>query len=388
MIPEEFQDIAPYEDSQFSEKISALVKEPGFEHAVRYVMPDVDYPDFCRQLLQVKSQDVFQCNIMAQFLEMLVRKTTAGLYPIGFDRLRQGCAYTFITNHRDIVLDASFLNLSLIKSGHPTCEIAIGDNLLIFKWIEDLVKINKSFIVKRNLRMTQALEAARQLSGYMHYCIESKHSSTWIAQREGRAKDSNDITQESLIKMLSLAGGGSTLENLRSLNITPTAISYEFDPCDYLKATEYLSRRRNPDFHKCERDDLKSMETGILGYKGKVYFTVGRGVNDYLDSIDATLDRQTVIHEVATLIDRTIHRGYHIFPCNYIAYDRLEKNNRFSDRYTEADVDYFRNYLNGQLDKVSLPDITGEERRYMKSMMLGMYAFPLHNQLAAEEAKL
>lgn len=383
MIPEEFQDIAPYEDSRFVKIIQSLIEEPGFEHAVRYVMPDVDYSVFCRQLMQVKTQEAFQREIMAPFLEMLVRKTTAGLHPIGFETLKRDEAYTFITNHRDIVLDASFLNLSLLKSGHSTCEIAIGDNLLIFKWIEDLVRINKSFIVKRNLPMIKALEAAKQLSGYMHYCIEKKRESTWIAQREGRAKDSNDLTQESLIKMLSLAGGGTTIQNLIALNITPTSISYEFDPCDYLKAKEYLSRRRNPDFHKCEQDDLKSMETGILGYKGKVYFTVSKPINESLCTLDINMDRSSAVHEVALEIDHAIHCGYHLFPCNYIAYDRLEQSDCFKSKYTEDDVTYFRNYLDRQLDKVDLPDITPEERQYMKNMMLGMYAYPLHNKLAA-----
>lgn len=382
MIPEEFQDIAPYDDGMFAEKLSSLVKEPGFEHAVRYAMPDVDYKAFSRQLTEVKSQDEFQRKVMWPFLDMLEAKTTAGVHARGFDKLKDGTPVTFMTNHRDIVLDASFLNLCLLRDDLPTCEIAIGNNLLIFGWIEDLVRINKSFVVKRNLKLTKALEAAKQLSGYMHYCIGKKHESTWIAQREGRAKDSNDLTQESLLKMLALAGGGSVIDNLRSLNITPTSISYEYDPCDYLKATEYLSKRRNPDFHKSERDDLLSMETGILGYKGRVYFTVGDCINPELDKIDANADRPTIFHTVASIIDRRIHNGYYLFPCNYIAYDYLEKSNRFRDSYTDDDVIRFRAYLDKQLDKVELTDVTAEERQYMKNMILGMYAFPLHNYLS------
>ncbi|MDE6801728.1 MAG: acyltransferase [Muribaculaceae bacterium] len=383
MIPQEYQDIAPYDSDIFAERLRSLVKEPGFEHAVRYVMPDVDYPAFCRELLSVDSQYEFQHKVMLPFLEMLVAKTTDGVFARGFDTLSHDKAVTFITNHRDIVLDASFLNWCLLKDGFPTCEIAIGNNLLIFNWIEDLVRINKSFIVKRNLKLTKALEAARQLSGYMHYCIEEKHVSTWIAQREGRAKDSNDLTQESLLKMLALGGNGSPIENIKSLNITPTSISYEYDPCDFLKATEYLNRRRDPDFHKSEHDDLLSMETGILGYKGRVYFTVGECINDKLDALDPELDRQTVFHEIAAIIDKTIHRGYYLFPCNYIAYDYLEKSRRFADKYTEKDVEDFRQYIDRQLDKVRIHDVTEEERQFMKNMVLGMYAFPLHNALAA-----
>lgn len=385
MIPEEYKDIAPYEDHEFESKMQELVKEPGFEHAVRYVMPDVNYPEFTSGLLQVKNKHDFQRHIMVPFLEMLVMKTTAGLKGVGFDRLDNSFSRTYISNHRDIVLDASFLNLCLVRAMHHTSEIALGDNLLIYNWIEDLVKLNKSFIVKRNLRVTKALEAARQLSGYMHYCIETKHESTWIAQREGRAKDSNDLTQESLIKMLTLGGGGTPVENIRSLNITPISISYEYDPCDFLKATEYLQKRRNPEFHKSKRDDLLNMETGILGYKGHVVFTAGDCINDQLDSIDKNADRQECIHAVAMAIDKTIHRGYHIFPCNYIAYDRIEKTDRFAGLYTDEDVRKFDSYLNGQLDKVELTDVSEEERAFMADMIHMMYANPLRNKIAAEQ---
>lgn len=165
-------------------------------------------------------------------------------------------AYTFITNHRDIVLDASFLNLGFIREGKPTSEVAIGDNLLIYDWITDLVKLNGSFIVKRNVGITSALEAARQLSGYIHHAVKDKKESIWIAQREGRAKDSDDRTQESVIKMLALGGNGSFINNLASLNITPVAISYEYDPNDYLKAREFLLRHRDPSFRKSQHDDL------------------------------------------------------------------------------------------------------------------------------------
>lgn len=384
MIPQEYKDIAPYEDEEFESKMQELVKEPGFEHAVKYVMPDVNYPEFTGELLKVTSKHDFQQSIMVPFLEMLVKRTTAGLSGVGFEKLDINVPRTYITNHRDIVLDASFLNLCLVRSNNHTSEVALGNNLLIYNWIEDLVKLNKSFIVKRNVRVTQALEAAKQLSGYMHYCIDTKHESTWIAQREGRAKDSNDLTQESLIKMLTLGGGGTPIENIRMLNITPVSISYEYDPCDYLKATEYLHKRRNPDFHKCERDDLLSMETGILGYKGHVIFTAGECINSRLDGISLNADRQECIHTVAAAIDNKIHCGYHIFPSNYIAYDRIEKTHRFTDCYNDKDVESFDAYINRQLDKVEITDVNSEEREFMTDMIYQMYANPLRNKLIAE----
>ena len=198
--------MAPYRGEQFIAALNRLVNDPGFEHAVRYVMPDVDYPEFVKSLLQVRDQNEFQTKVMGHFLEMLAASTTRGLSMDGEDNCEPGVSYTFISNHRDIVLDPSFLNLGFIRLGKPVTQVAIGNNLLIYEWIADLVKVNRSFIVKRDAKIVQALEAAKQLSAYIHFTITKLKESVWIAQREGRAKDSNDLTQESLIKMLALAG--------------------------------------------------------------------------------------------------------------------------------------------------------------------------------------
>ncbi len=386
IIPGQFADIAPYTDLEFRSKMSELVNEDGFEHAVRYVMPDVDYPEFIKQLLELKSQDQFQRQVMGDFLELLAKTTTDGISIDGLDKCKAGESYTFITTHRDIGLDASFLNLCFIRNNMPLTQVAIGNNLLIYEWISDLVKLNRSFIVKRDVQRLQALDAARQLSAYIHYTINTLKESVWIAQREGRAKDSNDVTQESLVKMLSLDGGGSIKENILAVNLMPVSISYEFDPNDYLKAREFLLKRRDPDFKKSKRDDLFSMETGLLRHKGRIHFRIGNCINDELRKYEGGEDRAHVVHETCRLIDRTIHCGYNIFPCNYIAYDEVSGSARFSDRYTAADVERFDEYINKQLDKVDVDNVTSEEREYMRHMMLSMYANPLRNQLAAMEA--
>ena len=381
-LPAEFEDIAPYDDSQYREKIAALVKEPGFEHAVRYILPDVDYPEFTQNLLKVTNQDDFQYKVMGPFLELLVKTTTNGLTCDGLRNIASDTSYTFITNHRDIVLDASFLNLCFIRAKMPITQVAIGNNLLIYDWITDLVKLNRSFIVKRNVGLKEALQASRQLSAYIHYVINERHESVWIAQREGRAKDSNDITQESLIKMCGLEPGKSTKDNILGINLLPVSISYEYDPNDYLKAREFLLKRRDPEFKKSKRDDLFSMETGILKYKGRVHMRFGRCINAELEQFKGE-ERLEVVRETCRIIDRAIHCGYKIFPCNYIAYDELENDGQFADCYNEEDVRQFNDYINRQLDRVDIPDVTPEEREYMRSMMLGMYANPLRNQLAA-----
>lgn len=384
----DFSDIAPFDDDVFADKIASLVKEPGFEHAVRYVMPQVDYSDFVKTLLTIKDKETFQHRIMWPFLEMLSEKTTAGITSGGIDNLKPDMAYTFVTNHRDIVLDASFLNLCFLRAGLTTSEVAIGNNLLIYEWISDLVKLNKSFIVKRGLRLTKAYEASRHLSAYIHYAVDTKHQSVWIAQREGRAKDSNDLTQEALVKMLGIAGDGTITQNIRALNVVPVSISYEYDPNDFLKAREFLLRRLDPEYKKSQRDDLFSMETGLLQYKGRVHFEIGRCINDELDKIDRTADRIEAAKKICSIIDCNIHLGYHIYPVNYIAYDILHNENKpslYHEFYTEEDKAAFETYIEKQLDKVTLPDseISELDRAYMREMMYNMYANPLKNKVQA-----
>lgn len=377
----DFSDIAPLDDDIFHATMSRLVKEPGFLHALKYAMPEKDQPALINDLLKINNKYDFQHQIMFPFLEMLANTTTNGITLGGIKHLNPALNYTFITNHRDIVLDASFLNLAFLRRDLPTSEVAIGNNLLIFDWISDLVRLNKSFIVKRDTGLREGLLAAKKLSAYIHHCLLEKHESVWIAQREGRAKDSSDHTQESLIKMLALAGEGSFMNHLKEINLMPVAISYEYDPNDYLKAKEFLLKRRHPDFKKSQRDDLFSMETGMLQYKGKVHFQLTPRINGKIDQIGNFKDNNTAAKYVVKLIDQAIHRSYMIFRINYIAFDLLHSTDRFAEYYTHERRDEVINYFNSQLDKIDLPDISSEEREYMMTMMLTMYANPLKNKL-------
>ncbi len=379
--PIDFSDIAPYSDEVFHNKMEQLVKEPGFLHALNYTMPKEDVPVLIDELLKIDNKHDFQFKVMFPFLEMLAKTTTSGITLGGIKYYNPGLCYTFITNHRDIVLDASFLNLAFLRRNMPTSEVAIGNNLLIYDWITDLVRLNKSFIVKRNTRLREALEAARKLSAYIHHCILDKHESVWIAQREGRAKDSSDHTQESLIKMLGIAGEGPFMEKLKEINLMPVAISYEYDPNDYLKVREFLLKRRDPNYKKTQHDDLFSMETGLLQFKGKVHFQLTPRINTRLDQIGDFTDNQRAAKCVGSIIDQAIHRSYEIFPINYIAYDQLYNTKRFRRKYTDQQLDESLAYFERQLDKIELPDITTEERTYMREILLTMYANPLRNKL-------
>ena len=382
MEHDQFADIRPYDDHLFKEKIAALVREPGFEHAVRYVMPDVDYEAFVKNLLTVETQNDFQIKVMGPFLEMLAAATTHGVSMDGIENYVPG-AHVFVTNHRDIVLDASFLNLCFIRAKMPLTQVAIGNNLLIYDWITDLVKLNRSFIVKRDVKVREALDTAKHLSQYIHHAVLDQKESIWIAQREGRAKDSNDRTQESVVKMLSLGGqSDNVIDNLMELNIMPVAISYEYDPNDYLKATEFLRRRRDPEYKKTKRDDLFSMETGLLRQKGRVHFHLGGCINDILRPLRDE-SRTEVARKVCSVLDSSIHCGYRIYPCNYIAYDEVFGTSHLGNGYTEDDRKAFNEYLEKQLDKVELKDVSPEERAFMRKTMLVMYSNPLQNQKTA-----
>ena len=381
-IPQEFADVCPFNDSEFNEKVALLVNEPMFRSVVNYAIPGVDYDIFVKKLLSLKGKDDFQVQIMKPFLETLVKNTTDGLTLSGEDNYEKGKSYTFISNHRDIVLDASFLNLGLIGVDRPTTEVAIGNNLLIYEWISILVRLNKSFIVKRDLISRQRLEGAMQLSNYVHFALSKKKQSVWIAQREGRAKDSDDRTQESLLKMLGMGGEGKTFySRIKELNLLPLSISYEYDPNDYLKAKEFLMKKRDSSFKKSKEDDLLSMSTGIMGYKGHVHFEIMPCVNFKLDEVSTDIDKAELLNIVKTEIDKSIYKGYKLYPCNYIAYDMVHNTSKFlNSDYAIEDKDRFVAYVENQLKKIDI-ETTEEEKEYMRNMIYAMYYNPLKNKL-------
>lgn len=380
----DFSDIAPYPYNEFKSNIKRLVDEAGFEHAIRYIMPEVDYEAFKNMLLSVDNIEDFQRNVAGNFLEYLAQKTTAGVEASGLENVKDGCSYTFISNHRDIVLDASFLNMCFIRSDKPVTQIAIGNNLLIYEWISDLVRINRSFIVKRDTKRLEALKVATHLSEYIHFTIDKSKESVWIAQREGRAKDSNDVTQESLLKMLTLGGSKNPCESLCELNILPVSISYEYDPNDYLKVKEFVLRHRDPEFKKSQHDDLFSMETGILQFKGHVHFTINNYINPVLEE-HTDKDRNEIVSIARQAIDREIHSGYKIYPINYIAYDLLNDTKEFTEHYNSEQEKEVEEYFQKQASRIDIDDITEEERHFMRRMFLTMYANPLINKIEAQQ---
>ena len=376
-----FDDIAPLCDKDVSSTIQELLVDPGFVHAVKYVFPDMNWDDFSAEMSKYKSKFDFQSRMISPFVWGIARKTSSSVNDSGFESLEPNKQYLYLSNHRDIVLDAGILNILLHEKGVSTTEIAIGDNLFVFPWIEKLVRLNKSFVVRRGVSVRQMLEVSRHLADYIHYAITEKKESVWLAQREGRAKDSNDRTQESLLKMLALSpADGSFINNLIELNIIPLSISYEYDPCDYLKAQEFQLKRDNPEYKKTQKDDLLNMETGLLGFKGEIHFQFGQGINDKLEEIK-NVERKLQVSAAAQCIDKEIHLNYRIFPCNYIAFDLLNGSNRFESMYNKTQSEEFKAYIDKQIDKIKIPN---KDIDYLWSSMMVMYSNTLKNQLHAK----
>lgn len=378
-----FEDIRPLNQDEVQAAIEELLASEEFRHALRYVKPDLDWDQLSAAMRACKTKEQFKSTLAYDAVMTVAKKTTFSLTISGRSRLPEGKpACTFISNHRDIVLDASFLNVMLYDVGYGMTQVAIGDNLLIRPWIKTFVRLNNSFIVKRGVSVRQMLEVSDTLSAYINHTIKDTKESIWIAQREGRAKDSNDRTQPSVLKMLCMAGGKDIIGNLKSLNIVPVAISYEFDPCDYLKAQEFQLKRDNPEYHKTQRDDLLNMETGILNNKGRVHFTISQLINDQLDQLDPNMDRNELFAAVASIIDKEIYRHYRFYPNNYVAYDLLSGTRRFSDHYGLKDKRTFEEYLQKQLDKIVIPN---KDENFLRKKILEMYANPLKNFLALKD---
>ena len=377
-IPEQFDPIRPFEPDELPDVFDRLLQNEQFSSVLAYLYPDVPKEALAAKMHACKDNLNFQKTFCYGFLVQLLARLSKGC-DIDIASLDTDSRYTFISNHRDIVLDSALLDKLLIDAGfNTTCEIAIGDNLLKLPWVKDLVRVNKSFIVERALSMREMLMASKRLSEYMHFVITEKNDNIWIAQREGRAKDSNDRTQEAILKMMVMGGEGSIIDRLKQLHLVPLAISYEYDPCDYLKAAELQARRDNPSWQKGPMDDVTSMQTGIMGYKGYIHYQCADCIDSYLDTIPADTPKTELFRLIADHIDRQIFAGYRLYPNNYVALDLLHGDSAHADHYTAEDKAQFEAYLKGQLDKI---EMEGKDDAYLREQMLKMYANPAINQM-------
>lgn len=371
----DFDDIRPFLPEELPAVYDRLLSDPDFISVLEYVYPHVPVDQLKAVMRSCPDNLEFQKKMVYPMLKQLV-KTAATSLTSNFSALEseKDRSHTFISNHRDIVLDSALLSLVLIESGFNTVEIAIGDNLLIRPWIKDLVRVNKSFIVQRALTMREMLMASAKLSRYMHFTINEKNENVWIAQREGRAKDSNDRTQDSVLKMMAMGG------DLRNLNIVPLSITYEYDPCDYLKAQEFQQKRDIEGFKKSKQDDLDNMRVGIFGPKGKIHYHAAPCINEWLDSLPADMPKADYFRTVAQHIDREIHRNYHLYAGNYVAADMLTDDTAHADRYTAEQREQFLGYVAKKMEMINL---LNPDQDYLRKCILTMYANPVFNYEAA-----
>lgn len=391
IVPKEFDEIRPYEPEEIQQAFNDLLNDRQFALVLKGFVPWL--PKSLRNgLLRmafcgVRTPLGFQKRFMKPLVKLIMRRHTDGClfddHKLSVCISKPADRFTFVSNHRDIVLDSAFLDVMLVEAGYPTTvEIGIGDNLLIYPWIKRLVRMNKAFTVRRGLTPKETLRSSQLMSRYIHFAVSEKKENIWIAQREGRAKDSDDRTQDAVLKMLAMGAPESAtvlVDKLRDLNIVPLTISYEFDPCDYLKAQEFQQKRDQAGFKKSRQDDLDNMRIGIFGYKGHVVYRPAAPVNTWIDEL-ADIPKTDFYKALGERMDKEIHRNYQIYPCNYIALDELNGSTQYADHYTAADKQRFEDYLQGQMAKITLPE---KDEPFLRERMLTMYANPLINHLAA-----
>lgn len=411
MVMDTFQDIRPYNDSEVEGAIAQLLSDKAFMGlAQKFASQGEASLSLLGAIMECKTIYDFKKKVSHKIAQYVADKTTLSLSLSGKSSIDKEKASCYISNHRDIVLDSAFLNLLLSDAGYDFPRIAIGDNLFAFPWIERLVKLNDSFAVRRNLPMKELLQAADHLSDYVQYCLHEENKSVWIAQREGRAKDCNDRTQISVIKMLSRqpSSSGSLLEKIIGLNIVPLSISYEYDPCDYLKARETVLKQRNDGaYTKQQGEDVTNMRQGIMGHKGRVHFALGAPINRRIEQNGLDLAKNQLVAQVAQWIDEEVFLHYHLYPCNYVAFDWLNHSDKYAKMYSDRERKSFEEYITQRIrlalavdpEKLSeaseiqllqkgLPELeVSDYTQEIQKALLIQYAYPLMNYTEALENK-
>lgn len=382
-IPSEFDSIRPVVPEELPEVYDRLLADPQFQKAVSYIFPETSFEEIEQTIRSCKTNLEFQKSFCYPVLQKIVREKSWGC-SMDSSAINIRRRYTFVSNHRDIVLDAAILDKLLLDVGFDTtCEIAIGDNLLTIPWVKDLVRINKSFTVERALHSVEMYRASKRMSEYMHFVVDKKNDNVWIAQREGRAKDSNDLTQPAILKMMVMGGEGTLLERLSALHIVPLTISYEFDPCDYLKAREFQLKRDIPFWKKTPQDDAESMVVGMKGFKGHIHYHCAPCIDNWLRKLNMNVPKNQIFDDIAAYIDLQIHGNYKLFPNNYAALDLLEGSKEHNDMYTVEQRRVFEQYITGQIAKI---EIENKDEDFLRKCMLTMYANPVRNHQTATES--
>lgn len=369
----EFTDISPYTDAEAVEALGKLADHPAVVEVSKAIFPDKE-PEFLRKILKsVKSIDEFQILVMNKAVEWVLSTTAHNFSYDGIGNLKKiNGKFLAMSNHRDIILDPAITQVVLYRNAIPMTEIAVGSNLLTNKYIEYLIRSNRMIKVIRGINARQLYLSSQVLSKYIRDCITSGRSSIWIAQREGRAKDGIDTTEQGLLKMLDMSGTADFTTNFEELNIVPLSISYEYEPCDILKARERLISRTQK-YVKGSREDLISIMTGIEQQKGNIHLNIGSPLTH--DEIEAAscCNKNDRYQAIRHAVDVRIIEGYKLWKTNYIGYDMVNHTFKYRDKYTPEDVAQFTDYVEHQLDKVEQSLCRAD----LRDIFLRIYANPV-----------
>lgn len=365
-----FDRIRCYDDLEAVAALKRMVEYDEFYPLFGPVFPDLNESELKDLFLSITGSYDFQKRVMDDAVKTVVKFSMDEFSCGGIENLNKDEAYMYVANHRDIVLDAALLQHALVTNDMNTSQITFGDNLMFSDFIVDFGKINKMFTVIRDSDRREALRNSMELSEYMRQVISSKKESVWIAQRSGRTKDGLDATQQGLLRMFTMSGEGSFKERLKQLNIVPLAISYEFEPCDYLKVYE-TCKTKNAKYIKQAGEDYRSVVEGIGGYKGRTKLVMGQSLSGFIDALPDDINKKEILQLVASEIDRQIYANYQLWPNNYIAFDMLNASEQYNSEYTQDEKNRFIEHMNTCAAKI---DLDADE---FKNAFLSLYANPI-----------
>ncbi len=369
-----FDTIRPFNDSEVNEGISESVHHPMMKALMNFSFPDQTDDEWKSELLKTHSIRDFQGNFIYNSLQQVLEKSSEGLSTSGFDKLDKNTSYLYISNHRDIILDTSLLNMCLLDHGLIMTASAIGDNLVQQPFLKTLARLNRNFLVQRGLSPREMLQSSKLLAEYIGHLISEENRSVWIAQREGRTKDGNDATHQGVLKMLGMGNteGLEIMQYFRKLKIVPVSISYEYDPTDALKMPQIIAEAKNEVYVKNKNEDFENLLSGVMGQKKHIHIHLGDVLDFELNSISAeNTNSNKQIQALAGKIDDAILKNYRLWPTNYIAYDIVNKSDKYSDQYSDSEKSVFQKRLKEKIDENSPIELAA---------FLAMYANPVINK--------
>lgn len=374
-----FDSIRFYHDDEVSAIIQSIEQHPMVKSLIDFTFPNITNDQFHELLHGINSIKDFQSKIIYHTLQRVLANSSEGISSTGFEKIDPNTSYLYISNHRDILLDTSFLNVLLLEKGKVMTASAMGDNLVKKKLFLDLAKLNRNFMVKRNLPPRELLESSKNLSEYIYHLLTDENRSVWIAQREGRTKDGNDATHPGVLKMIGMAcNEASMIDYLKKLRIVPVTISYEYDPTDKLKMPQLMAKMSDETYIKEKNEDFINLMSGVVGQKKRIHLHIGDVLDAELDVIQAeTTNVNKQIQLIAKAIDDQIIANYKLWPTNYIAYDLLNNTNTFEKEYTDKEKQLFLRRLELKVDK---------NNEAMVDTFLEMYANPVVNKLKLQNA--